>query len=71
VKRTHIVLAAAALEEGRFMAVPDSLEKQKNINPERIAAIGYCFGGGVMLRIAPQDVNLTLQGLYFSLIKLT
>ncbi|MGA3280586.1 MAG: dienelactone hydrolase family protein [Smithella sp.] len=53
------------------MAAPDSLEKQKSIDPERIAAIGYCFGGGVRLHIAPQDVNLTLQGLYFSLIKLT
>jgi len=71
VKRTHIALAAAALEEGRFIAAPDSLEKQKSIDPERIAAIGYCFSGGVMLHIAPQDVNLTLQGLYFSLIKLT
>ena len=63
-KRTHIVWAAVALEEGRFMAAPDSLEKQKSIDPERVAAIGYCFGG-VILHIAPQDVNLTLQGLFF------
>ena len=30
----------------------DTLKKQKNVNSKKIAAIGYCFGGGVALELA-------------------
>jgi len=42
----------------RFMAALDFLKKQKTVDPQRIAAIGYCFGGGVVLNMARQGVDL-------------
>jgi dienelactone hydrolase len=36
----------------RFMAAMDFLKGQANVDPARIAAIGYCFGGGVVLNMA-------------------
>ena len=52
------VMKNAAIEEGRFMAALEFLKKQKNVDPERIAAIGYCFGGGVVLHMARLGVDL-------------
>jgi dienelactone hydrolase len=42
----------------RFMAAMDFLAKQPTVDPERIAAIGYCFGGGVVLNMARMGVDL-------------
>lgn len=42
----------------RFTAALDYLKKQKTVDPQRIAAIGYCFGGGVVLNMARQGVDL-------------
>ncbi len=42
----------------RFMAALDELKKQPTVNPDRIAAIGYCFGGGVVLNMARQGADL-------------
>ena len=44
--------------KARFMAALDFLKKQKTVDPERIAAIGYCFGGGIVLNMARQGVDL-------------
>ncbi len=44
--------------KARFMAALDYLKKQKTVDPQRIAAIGYCFGGGVVLNMARQGVDL-------------
>jgi dienelactone hydrolase len=44
--------------KARFMAALNYLEKQKAVDPERIAAIGYCFGGGIVLNMARQGVDL-------------
>ena len=44
--------------KARFMAALDFLKKQKTVDPDRIAAIGYCFGGGVVLNMARQGVDL-------------
>ena len=52
------VMKNAAVEEDRFMAALEFLKKQKTVDPERIAAIGYCFGGGVVLHMARQGVDL-------------
>lgn len=43
---------------GRFLAAMDFLKKQKTVDPGNIAAIGYCFGGGVVLNMARQGVDL-------------
>ena len=42
----------------RFMAAMDFLKQQPTVDPTRIAAIGYCFGGGVVLNMARQGVDL-------------
>ncbi len=44
--------------KARFMAAMDFLKKQDMVDPEKIAAIGYCFGGGVVLNMARQGVDL-------------
>jgi dienelactone hydrolase len=42
----------------RFMAALDFLKGQPTVAPDRIAAIGYCFGGTVVLSMAGQGVDL-------------
>jgi dienelactone hydrolase len=42
----------------RFMAAMDFLKRQATVDPTRMAAIGYCFGGGVVLNMARQGVDL-------------
>jgi dienelactone hydrolase len=42
----------------RFLAALDFLKQQAAVDPTRIAAIGYCFGGGVVLNMARQGVDL-------------
>jgi len=44
--------------KARFMAAMDFLKQQPSVDPSRIAAIGYCFGGGVVLNMARQGVDL-------------
>ena len=42
----------------RFTAALDFLKQQPTVDPTRIAAIGYCFGGGVVLNMARQGLDL-------------
>jgi len=44
--------------EARFKAALDFIKQQPTVDPERIAAIGYCFGGGVVLHMARQGADL-------------
>jgi dienelactone hydrolase len=44
--------------EARFVAAMDFLKQQPTVDPTRIAAIGYCFGGSVVLSMAGQGVDL-------------
>ena len=44
--------------KARFIAAMDFLKEQPTVDPGRIAAIGYCFGGGIVLNIARQGVDL-------------
>ncbi len=44
--------------KARFTAAMDFLKQQDTVDPIRIAAIGYCFGGGVVLNMARQGVDL-------------
>jgi dienelactone hydrolase len=44
--------------KARFMAALDFLKQQPTADPDQIAAIGYCFGGGVVLQMAREGVDL-------------
>ena len=44
--------------KARFTAAMDFLKQQETVDPTRIAAIGYCFGGGVVLNMARQGLDL-------------
>jgi dienelactone hydrolase len=44
--------------KARFVAAMDFLKGQPTVDPAKIAAIGYCFGGGIVLNMARQGVDL-------------
>jgi len=44
--------------KARFLAALGLLKKHQTTDPARIAAIGYCFGGGVVLHMARMGVDL-------------
>ncbi len=44
--------------KARFAAGEELLKKQPTVDPDRIGAIGYCFGGGVVLNMARQGADL-------------
>jgi dienelactone hydrolase len=44
--------------QNRFMAALELLKKQKSVNANKIAAIGYCLGGGIVLNMARNGVDL-------------
>jgi dienelactone hydrolase len=46
------------LAKARFLAGLAFLKNQPTVDPTRIAAIGYCFGGGIVLNMARQGVDL-------------
>jgi len=47
-----------AVAEKRFMAAYNLLQKQGHVAKDKIAAIGYCFGGGIVLEMARRGVDL-------------
>ena len=44
--------------KARFTAAMDVLKKHRTVDATKIAAIGYCFGGGVVLNMARLGVDL-------------
>jgi dienelactone hydrolase len=52
------VMKNKAVGEARFNAALDFIKQQPLVDPTRIAAIGYCFGGGVVLHMARQGADL-------------
>jgi len=46
------------LAKKRFLAGLELLRKQPSVNPGQIAAIGYCFGGGIVLAMARAGVDI-------------
>ena len=47
-----------AVVAARFNAALELLKKDPRVDPARIAAIGYCFGGGVVLGMARSGADL-------------
>jgi len=52
------VMQNLPMMNARFMAAMNLLKKHENVDPTRIAAIGYCFGGGVVLAMAREGIDL-------------
>jgi dienelactone hydrolase len=46
------------LSQTRFIAALDVLRQHRTVDPDRTAAIGYCFGGSVVLQMARSGMNL-------------
>ncbi|MFZ1864346.1 MAG: dienelactone hydrolase family protein [Polyangiales bacterium] len=46
------------IAKARFMAAYDLLKKHETVDPSKIAAIGYCFGGAVVLQMARFGTDL-------------
>jgi dienelactone hydrolase len=44
--------------EQRFRSAMSLLARQPDVDPRRIAAIGYCFGGGIVLQMARRGLDL-------------
>jgi dienelactone hydrolase len=44
--------------KARFLAALELLRREETVDPARVAAIGYCFGGGVVLQMARLGVDL-------------
>ena len=53
--RKNMDVAAA-----RFTAALETLASNETVNPEQISAIGYCFGGGIVLAMARRGADLDL-----------
>lgn len=54
----NAALADPAIPKARFQAGLDLLKAQPQTDPARLAAIGYCFGGKVVLDMARQGLPL-------------
>lgn len=57
-KLSSAVMKNIDAAKARFMAAMDLLKQEPTVDATRIAAIGYCFGGGVVLYMARQGVDL-------------
>ena len=57
-KFSSAVMKNLPLAKARFTGALDILRKEKTVDPQRIAAIGYCFGGGVVLEMARSGIDL-------------
>jgi dienelactone hydrolase len=62
------VMKNPTVMESRFNAARDQLAKQASVNPQRIGAVGYCFGGAVVLNMARAGADLAaVAGFHASL----
>jgi hypothetical protein len=52
------VFGDMATAKARFEAAHKLLAEQETTDPDKIAAIGYCFGGGIVLHMARAGVDL-------------
>ena len=57
-KLSSEVMKNIGVARERFMAAFEFLKGQPTVEPKRTVAIGYCFGGGVVLNMARQAVDL-------------
>ncbi len=53
-----------AVKKARFLAALAELKKLPQVDPQKIGAIGYCFGGGVVLDMARSGEDLAVVGIF-------
>ena len=56
-KFARAVMGNMEVAKARFIAGMDLLKKHTTVDSEHIAAIGYCFGGGIVLHMARLGVD--------------
>jgi dienelactone hydrolase len=62
------VMKSPAVMEQRFKAAQAELAKQASVDPKRIGAVGYCFGGAVVINMARAGADLAaVAGFHASL----
>lgn len=54
------VMGNAGLLRERFLAAQDLLKQQPGVDPDHIAAIGYCMGGAIVLQMAREGADLDI-----------
>lgn len=57
-KFAGMVRSNMPLAKARFLAALDQLKANPLTDPDKIAAIGYCFGGGIVLQMARQGIDI-------------
>jgi dienelactone hydrolase len=57
-KLSSEVMKNFGVGKARFEGAMHFLEGRPTVDPTRIAAIGYCFGGGVVVNMAGQGIDL-------------
>lgn len=57
-----------AVVTARFNAALDQLKKNSRVDPSKVAAIGYCFGGAVVLGQARAGANLAAVASFHGLL---
>jgi len=50
--------------QARFEAGMSVLKNHSTVNPDQISALGYCFGGGIVLDMIRRGVELDLAGIF-------
>ncbi len=58
------VIATKGVMHERFIAAKDLIKRHATVDPTRIAALGYCFGGNVVLDMARKGVDLRAVAAY-------
>jgi len=62
------VMKNPTVMESRFKAARAELAKQPSVNPQKIGAVGYCFGGAVVVNMARAGADLAaVAGFHASL----
>ena len=65
-KFSGMVMSNMPRAKSRFIAALDELKKHPSVDSEKIAAIGYCFGGSVVLTMANAGLELDAVAAFHS-----
>jgi len=69
-KFTGEVFASLDGAKARFEAALNTLKQNENVDPNKIGAIGYCFGGSVVLSMANAGYELDAVGAFHAGVQL-